>query len=319
MRNEEPNSRGAPVAKPLVGPDGSDPDDPWSASKDGPAAGKQYDAADDPNDDEDDHHVDDVADDDLDEAGDAEEADEEDDLQGDAPGSVDQSRQATPGGIGDDPALAKFVHYLNQRAGATPLPPDSEPLEVGDDGTPALVNLRTCYQLLRDRLRSELIDQHEATDALALAGAIHAMSDATTPGARLLLIGPSGSGKTSAARVLAASLDAPNVYLDANDLTGTGWRGTNIGEALTAATVTRQGMAPIIVIDEVHCLRIFHEAEGNVITHQRERQTSLMGVIGGTPVRVSDRGSWDSRCASPRVPAGQHAPQDHSSSSSHSR
>jgi hypothetical protein len=89
------------------------------------------------------------------------------------------------------------------------------------------------------QLGLQIIGQEYVVEKLALAAAKHTI--APESGQRIVLIGPPGCGKTTAAIALAECIKRPAVRVSVEDMSATGWSGTQLGDSL--ADIERQAGA----------------------------------------------------------------------------
>lgn len=158
---------------------------------------------------------------------------------------------------------------------------------------------------LRARLAARVVGHEAVRDRLALLCVQHMLGTSTSP-LRALLIGPSGAGKTTILRAICDSLPVAHAFLDATDFSASGWAGTNVSDVLAAlwqqaGESTAAMSRAVVVIDEMDKLRARGSGAGAEVA--RDRQRSLLPVLGANPIRFTGSTSkdrtliWDSRRA----------------------
>jgi hypothetical protein len=156
--------------------------------------------------------------------------------------------------------------------------------------------LRQTVTEIRRSLAREIVGQDEAVSRLALLGGLH-VGAALPRGARALIMGPSGVGKSALAATLRHALEPwhlPWVATDALDLTSPGWSGApSIGQ-LIADALDREppdsprGRRAVVVLDELHHMRVVPGTQGNIRLHRDEVMASLLGVTGRGTVHLGE-------------------------------
>jgi hypothetical protein len=157
-------------------------------------------------------------------------------------------------------------------------------------------DLRHTITEIRRSLAREIVGQDEAVSRLALLGGLH-VGAALPRGARALIMGPSGVGKSALAAALRHALEPwhlPWVATDALDLTSPGWSGApSIGQ-LIADALNREppdsprGRRAVVVLDELHHMRVVPGTQGNIRLHRDEVLASLLGVTGRGTVHLGE-------------------------------
>ncbi len=183
------------------------------------------------------------------------------------------------------------------------LPPMSPP--------PERLDAREVFDELLQRLEAACLGQTPSLRRLALVGTAHLLAPDGTPGAIRWIIGPSGAGKSTVLRALAEALDLPAITLSVPRLTASGWAGTEIEEVCSTALARevlggRRWRRPLLILDDAQHVRIKSEIDGPDRSHQINRQSSLLDIVGGTgtiPLRGHPPVLW-STCETLRIISG---------------
>ena len=178
--------------------------------------------------------------------------------------------------------LAKEAGRLNRPTPVEPKRPDPDPGYEVHSGRPA--DPRARYEQIRDELRERVIGD-QAVSSLALIGVAHLEGMGRI---RCLLTGESGSGKTHTVQAFAEVLRVPHVYVDANDLSPSGWLGAEISSSIEELERLCKGKSikGLLHIDEIDKVRLPEgEAVGTAAYNAKmDLMTSLLGVLDGQPV-----------------------------------
>jgi len=149
--------------------------------------------------------------------------------------------------------------------------------------------MRYCFAHARHSLGLRIHGHEELVDALALVVTQHIVAPESAQ--RLVLIGPSGSGKTTAALALSECMKRPCVRINVEDITATGWSGTQLGDCLAdidaqAVTLATRGHGSfedlraesIVILDELDKIAT-SKHEGASWSHQIQKQQSMLGLL----------------------------------------
>jgi hypothetical protein len=156
--------------------------------------------------------------------------------------------------------------------------------------------LRHTIADIRRSMAREIVGQDEAVSQLALLGGLH-VGAALPRGARALIMGPSGVVKTALAAALRRALEPwqlPWVASDCIDLTSPGWSGAPaIGQLIAEALGAESPDSPrsrraVIVLDELHHVRVVPSTYGTMKAHREEVLASLLGVTGRGSVHLGE-------------------------------
>jgi hypothetical protein len=103
---------------------------------------------------------------------------------------------------------------------------------------------------------------------------------------RVLITGPTGSGKSHIARSLAEGLDRPLLEISVPDLTGTGWKGVDLPDALVSLQSQAGGSlaGAVLLLDEVDKVRADAEIDGNSREAKLNIQASMLALLSGQVV-----------------------------------
>lgn len=163
--------------------------------------------------------------------------------------------------------------------------------------------LRGAFEVIHNRMRSEVVGQTDAVASLALLGALH-VGAALPRGPRALIVGPTGAGKTHVISALLAALGPwglPAVRVDAIDLTSPGWSGApSIGQLIDTALAgevmrSARGRRMVVHLDEIHHVGYTDGQHGNMQAKRQEVFASLLALTGGGLVQLGEsRRAWDS-------------------------
>lgn len=111
---------------------------------------------------------------------------------------------------------------------------------------------------------------------------------------RTLIAGATSSGKSYLVQLAADLLNAPTAYINGTALTGPGYKGLNLHEALRPLTVDRQfalGGRGILVIDEFD--KVIEKAKRDEWARQVEY--SLLPIFSGDIVQITDEESGETK------------------------